>query len=280
MRQDLKQEPGKKFFFASEDADYYDSTIVLTVPLYNLIHDTVIELLTGFLMRETLKEDKSQVVLDVGAGTGKESISLMLNTNDTAVLAVDICESMEEIFEDNFKERIRGGNLDRFSYVVEDFLNLKVTDDRVKDFLTSHGQSKGCSVAMSAYCIHHFQLEEKRDVYQKMYDFLRPDGLLVNVDLFNYKTLWLSDMAHHRDIDFIKTQFDKPNPEFKEASEIPFDVRNELKDKWVDHMENDNILHSVEVQLDMLKEIGFVDVECIFKYWQQGIIIGRKPLSA
>jgi len=41
-------------------------------------------------------------------------------------------------------------------------------------------------------------------------------------------------------------------------------------------MNYDNILDSVESQIEILKKIGFKEVECVFKYFQQGIIVAVK----
>ena len=268
-----------KFFFAEADADFYDDTIELTVPYYSVIHQTMIDIL-GYHLKENFGDNfKSTkgIVLDVGAGTGKESISVLGNFPKLNILAIDLCQPMEDIFETNYKLKFGKDAKKRYKYIVADIIAISEDDETIRDYYLTNGQ-QGCKAAISAYCIHHFQLEEKRKVYQKMFDLLEPGGILINMDLFNYGSQTVSTQAHEFDIAYIKKEFDDPSPQFVNSRKIPFETRQILKEKWVKHMVNDNILDSVSSQIDILKEIGFTDVECVFKYWQQGVIRAKKPL--
>src|ERR1700759_1657513 len=110
-----------------------------------------------------------------------------------------------------------------------------------------------------------------------MYDFLEPGGILINMDLFNYGSEEVKKQAHLFDIEYIKREFDHPSPAFKESRKLPVRVRKALKEKWVKHMEENNILDTMESQMEMLREIGFRDVECVLRYWQQGVLYAQKP---
>ncbi len=278
LSEDLLHE---KFFFAGDDATYYDDTIELTVPYYALIHKTMIDCLNyhfGVSFGKQYKKMKG-IVLDVGAGTGKESISVLNNFPNLNVLAIDLCPPMQDIFENNYRKIFGKGVRKRYKYVIDDITTISSNDEIVLKYY-SEKKLNGCKAAISAYCIHHFPLNEKKEVYQKMFDFLEPGGILINMDLFNYGSELVKTQAHLFDIDYIKNQFEKPNAQFKQSRKIPLKIRKILKDKWVHHMNNDNILDTIESQLEMLNGIGFKDVECIFKYWQQGIIIAKKPIKA
>lgn len=99
------------------------------------------------------------------------------------------------------------------------------------------------------------------------------------MDLFNYESDSVKTQAHISDIEYIKREFDNPSPQFKNSKKIPLKKRQVLKEKWIKHMHEDNILDSVESQIKILKEIGFTDVECVFKYWQQGVLFAKKPVK-
>lgn len=277
LRNSLLQE---RFFFASDDAEYYDDTIQLTVPYYALIHQIMNDILNyhfGVIFGKKFKNIKG-IVLDVGAGTGKESISVLNNFPNLNVLAIDLCPPMEHIFERSYRVKFGSRAKKRYKYVIDDITTISENDEAITKYYSEKKQS-GCKAAISAYCIHHFPLKEKKDVYKKMFDFLEPGGILINMDLFNYESVSVKRQAHLADINYIKREFENPSPQFKSSRKIPLKKRRALKEKWLKHMQEDNILDSVESQVKILKDIGFIDVECVFKYWQQGVLIAKKPLK-
>jgi tRNA (cmo5U34)-methyltransferase len=251
------------------------------VPYYQLVHQTMIDILTYHFNsgRPGGAEKASGIVLDVGAGTGTESLSVMQHFPGLKTLAVDICKPMKAIFEKNYEARFGTSEKRRYTYLVEDIMKVSSDEERVKAYLTAENE-RGCSAAISAYCIHHFPLADKGVIYKKMFDFLKPGGLLINMDLFNYKSKAMSEQAHAFDLAYIRREFDDPSPQFVNSRSIPLAQRQKLKNKWLDHMNNDNMLDTVEDQIRQLQAIGFVDVECVFKYWQQGVIRARKPDQA
>lgn len=267
----------KALFYAMSDAKEYDATIRLTVPYYDLIHNTLIDILNyhfGVTINNVNRNDIDGIFLDVGAGTGTETISVLKTFPKLNSLSIDIAPAMKLAFDENYDKCFDQSSEKRFKYIVDDIFNLDFNKE-TNSILLEYNQHKKVA-AISAYCIHHFPLEEKRIIYKKMYDFLDDGGILVNLDLFNYKSQKVSEYAHHFDIEYIKREFDNPSPEYVSSQNMPIDIRNTLKSKWVGHMNDDNILDTIESQMEILREIGFKDVECIFKYIQQGIIIAIK----
>lgn len=265
-----------QFFYAMTDAQEYDATIRLTVPYYDLIHKTLIDILKyhwGVNMNNIRPEDIEGWVLDLGAGTGKETISLLSEFPNLSALAVDIAPPMKDAFEENYKKIIRDNNQLRYNYVIDDIFNCNFSGSQDAEFKIL-GKKK--LAALSAYCIHHFVYEDIIKVYQKMYDFLDKGGIMINVDLFNYESEAISRYAHHFDIEYIKNEFDNPSPDYIESRKLPVAQRQRLKLDWVNHMEKDNILDTIDSQIEGLKKIGFTNVECVFKYFQQGIIVAIK----
>lgn len=257
------------------ESKLYDATIQLTVPYYDLIHKTLIDIL-NYHFGSSNEPDANKiegVFLDVGAGTGKESLSILKAFPRLNVLAIDLAEQMKEEFKNNYHE-VFGDGPRRYAFLVSDILNpgLDVTSS---DYLRPFDQ-KNRVAAVSAYCIHHFELDKKREVYKRMYDFLEQRGIMVNIDLFSYRSKEVAKHAHEFDIEYIKSQFDNPNREFVESLQLPYETRMDLKDKWIDHMKYDNILEPVDTQIEMLRGIGFTQVECVFRYFQQGIIVAIK----
>ncbi len=261
-----------KYFYAHQDVDLYDSTIGLTVPQYELIHQVLAEVVTAHFGVAAL-EYLRPLICDLGAGTGKESQALLDHLPNSSLVAVDISAPMRVAFESRI--RARYGTLDRVAFVVKDMLN-----DDLLPLLVEQANSRGRSrydMVVSAYSIHHFSIEDKRKVYKLMYDLLSPGGLMVNIDLLSYNSAKVSREAHDFDMDYIKRSFDDPPDSVLNAPGITKDRLEKLGKDWLLHMVRDNVLHSSEVQLDLLREIGFANCECVFRYWQQGLLRAEKP---
>jgi tRNA (cmo5U34)-methyltransferase len=272
----MQSNKDNQFFYAMSDAQEYDATIRLTVPYYDLIHKTLIDILKyhfGITINNIKPEDIEGFFLDLGAGTGMETISLLSEFPNLSALAVDIAPPMKVAFEENYKKIAKDNQKVRYNYIIDDIFNCDFTGSKDAEFKIL---GKKRLAAISSYCIHHFVYEDKIKVYQKMYDFLDKGGIMINVDLFNYESEVFSQYAHHFDIEYIKKEFDDPCPEYVESKKMSVSQRQRLKLEWVKHMEEDNILDTIEAQIEGLKNIGFKNVECIFKYFQQGIIVATK----
>ena len=265
----------KTFFYAMSDAQEYDATIRLTVPYYDLEIKTLIDILNyhfGVAIDGKKPEDIDGIFLDVGAGTGMESMSILKAFTNTKALAVDIAQPMKHAFEENYRTNFPDTQKQGFHYVLDDIMNFEKEKHNLPD---EYLNSKKIA-AISGFCIHHFDLAGKEKIYKKMYDFLDDGGILINIDLFNYESVAVSKYAHHFDLDYIEREFNNPSADYNSSHNIPGELRSELKSKWLYHMNHDNVLDSVESQIKILKKIGFKNTECIFRYFQQGILVATK----
>lgn len=105
--------------------------------------------------------DKTEKVLDLGAGTGLELIPLVERFPNVRITAADISEDMlNTLRERPFAEQV--------TYIIGDF------------FDTDFGCDYDAMISTSA--LHHFSPEDKVRLYRKVYDALRAGGLFVNSD--------------------------------------------------------------------------------------------------
>jgi SAM-dependent methyltransferase len=101
-------------------------------------------------------------------------------------------------------------------------------------------------VVVSAFAIHHCSHERKRVLYAEVFDRLEPGGVFANLEHVSSPTGRLHE-------DFLALIGSSPATE---------DPSNKLLD--------------VETQLEWLREIGFVDVECFWKWREMALLSGKK----
>jgi SAM-dependent methyltransferase len=90
---------------------------------------------------------------------------------------------------------------------------------------------------VSSFAIHHLKHERKREIYEEIYDIINPTGIFCNLENVASPSVEL----HMR---FLKSIGYTPEKEDRANRMLP-----------------------MEKQLDWLKDIGFVEVDC---YWNLG----------
>jgi len=101
-------------------------------------------------------------------------------------------------------------------------------------------------VVVSSFAIHHLDHERKRQLYEEVCAVLQPGGVFCNLE----HVASASPYAHER---FLQAMGITPAEE---------DPSNKLLD--------------VQTQLEWLREIGFVDVDCYWKWRELALLVGRK----
>ena len=101
-------------------------------------------------------------------------------------------------------------------------------------------------VVMSSFAIHHLTHERKRTLYEEVYTRLRPGGVFCNLEHVASSTLPLHHLFLAR-----------------------LDVRPEEEDP-------SNKLLDVHEQLRWLRQIGFTDVDCHWKWRELALLAGTR----
>jgi SAM-dependent methyltransferase len=103
---------------------------------------------------------------------------------------------------------------------------------------------------VSSFAIHHLEHERKRSLYGEVLDLLHPGGVFTNFE-------HVASPTHRLHLAFF-TAIDEP-------------IENEdPSDRLLD----------VETQLGWLRELGFDDVDCYWKWLEMALLIGVKPADS
>jgi tRNA (cmo5U34)-methyltransferase len=179
--------------------------------------------------------------LDLGAGTGLLT-AFIINAfpNATATL-IDLSDKMLE------KARERFSSKKRVSFLTQDYAHAPLPQNH--------------DLIVSAMSIHHLSENEKQSLYQRVFDALKCEGVFINADLVK------------GDTDKIEKKYQDTWMKWIKQAGLS---GNELV-KIIDRMQYDTP-SSLIIQLQWLREIGFEDVDCYYKYFNFAVYSGKKCL--
>ncbi|QYZ78068.1 class I SAM-dependent methyltransferase [Methanofollis formosanus] len=183
---------------------------------------------------------EAPAILDVGAGTGLLSALLLQRYPQASVTLLDNATKMLAVAERRFAGR------SRVHYLVGDYREEPLP--RRYDLIAS------------ALSIHHLEHEEKYTLYQRIFEALHPGGVFVNAEQVKGESAWQQE----RNFVYWDT--------FVNDGPLPPETKQELlgrRDR-LDRMEK------LSVQLRWLTEIGFVDVDVVYKNRPFAVFSGRR----
>jgi tRNA (cmo5U34)-methyltransferase len=219
----------------SAHASEYTALRRRLVPQFDLFYGTAVRAL-GPLAEGPLKR-----VLDLGAGTGLLTAAVAETYPDARFELLD--GSVEMLTE------------------AQQRLGDRVAGVHVQDMATGLPDGPFDAV-VSALAIHHLEDDDKRVLFGRVYDVLRPGGVFVNAEQVAGPTPKLADLY--------KETWARMCRELG-ASEAEVAAAQERRrhDRCAD----------VESQLKWLRECGFTTADCIYKYWEDAVFVAVKEVT-
>ena len=213
-------------------ADQYDLQRRMVIPCFNDFYQTTIDLIP-------FSSSDSFRVLDLGAGTGLLTASIISVFPNVTATLMDLSEKMLEKAQERFSSN------KKVNFLVWDYSHSPFPEEY--------------QVIASAMSIHHLSNDEKKLLYQRVFDALKCDGIFINADLVKGETDKTEQIYHDMWMNWIH----EAGLSKHELSEI------------IERMQYDKP-SSLSDQLQWLKEIGFQDVDCYYKYFNFAVYSGRK----
>ncbi len=190
------------------------------------------------IVQEFLRYNRPEVqsVLDLGAGTGLLSMYVKQIFPNATYRLVDIADKMMELAKIRFAD-----------------CNNVIYDTR--DFSTSFPEGK-FDLIISALSIHHLNENEKQSIYRNIHSRLNTKGYFINLDQFNAESASVNEIYTNIWYEFVKRIG---------ISEVELD-------SWLARRALDKE-NTISKSIEMIKEAGFCNVECIYQYMKFGVLV-------
>ncbi len=203
---------------------------------------------TKLFYKQYIPSNTKVKVLDLGCGDGFFINELLKSFAPEEIVLVDGSSEMLE----NAKARL-----------IE-HTNINFINATFQDLLTNDQLAGTYDFVFSSLAIHHLNSVEKEDLYKYIYSHLSPNGYFINYDVVLPSSEKLENVYL-----LLWSKWIKENSE-KETNEKLKGIPEQYKEN------SDNVPDSLESQLEVLKKIGFKNVECYFKYGIFSLFGGNK----
>jgi len=220
-----------------------------TADHYIVERQTLLRILASFHSR-FLGVGRSHRVLDLGCGDGILGATVLAVDPSIRLIEVDGSEEMLAAA----RRRLAGHP--QAEYCQRTF----------QEIITSGPPWTGLDLVVSAFAVHHLEHPEKLELFRKIFAMLRAGGCFINLDVVRPDSAAYEDWFYELWAEWIAERQQRLRLA-QDFSRVPAEGRNRPENKY----------ELLGAQLQMLREAGFADVDCFYRYGLFGIYGGRKP---
>lgn len=179
--------------------------------------------------------------IDLGCGTGTVTARVLQIFPNARVTCLDLSENMIAM------AKARLASYPQVGYVVSDFSRFEFN----REF----------DAVMSSLALHHLETnDEKKLFYRRIYEGLATGGVFYNADVVLGSSEFLQEVYMERWRDFMRRNVST----------------EEIEGKWIPKYQAEDRPAKLIDQLNWMTEIGFADVDVIWKYYNFAVYGGVK----
>jgi len=218
------------------------------VPCIDLLFDAAVR-----LVRDIGRTPTS--IVDLGCGAGIVGDAMLNEWPNASLIAVDFSPPMLDRARERFADRP----------------NVTVVEgDLAERGLMSRLIAEPVDVVISSFAIHHLQRPDQQALYAEVCDVLAPGGVFVNIEHVASASPRIEEM-------FWTWFYDRMAASRNAAGESV--TADQLRRDGESRQEV-NILTDVHRQTEWLREIGYVDVDVVFKAWELAVLVGYRVAAS
>jgi tRNA (cmo5U34)-methyltransferase len=171
-------------------------------------------------------------LLDIGCGAGNYTLKMLSKINNLNCTLNDLSLPMLE----KARERVKSATKGSVSIIQSDMRDLNLPDDHF-------------DIILGSAVLHHLRSDEDwKLVFSKVFKMLKPGG-----------SFWISDLISHESDAITSLFYDRYGKYLEELGGV------EYRDKVFAYIAYEDTPRSVNFQLDLLKEVGFKNLEILHK---------------
>jgi tRNA (cmo5U34)-methyltransferase len=224
-------------FFSHVSAEY-DESIFKACPPYL----DVLEALLGYIFIEP--ETKPMAILELGCGTGNLSRLLIRKFPRAEITLVDLSEDMLLQAESKIRPHAV-----KYELIQKGFMDVGFEVGRF-------------DLIVSSFALHHLLDPEKKMIYKRFYQWLKPGGQFrCGDDCLAVP----AEKAHEKNINGWLDWARKNGA-----------TETELK-MWIDHGDRYDHYTALTDHFQWLKEAGFKNIDCYWRKYMWSVFGGEKP---
>lgn len=219
---------------------FNDEATIYDINIQNLIpyYNQMVKALIASIPFDTKKNIE---VIDLGCGTGTISKAVKSNFPDASITCLDIAENMLEIA----KKKLSGHT------------NTNFIHENIETFEFD----KNYDLIISSLALHHLRTDnDKYSFYKKCYNSLNLGGCFLNADVVLAASGNIQNVYMEKWADYMR----------RNVSE------DDIQNIWMPTYYNEDCPVKLTDHINWMNEIGFKEIDVIWKYYNFAVYGGRK----